>query len=167
MSLFEADVALDRANYVMKLLAPTIEKYEICGSLRRQQKLVHDVDIVVKPKDLKALKDQVGIMVFESPQDAMFGDKIVRFAIDTGDHTNRRIQIDLYIAETDSVFNVLKLIRTGSANHNKKLAILAKQKGGSLKVGGEGLVLPDGTYTDEEAILTKLLGHYVEPEKRN
>lgn len=175
------------ASKVLERLLPHIELLEVCGSLRRGKSEVHDVDIVIKPsygnghdantytEALRNIKNTVSVMAMEDGQDVnkiMLGDKIIRFKLNvTESYDNMKlptIPIDLYIAETKEMFDVLKLIRTGSAQHNVKLASTAKRNGMSLKASGAGLVLADGSVlTTEQDILTKLLGKYVPPADRN
>lgn len=181
---YDAQTARKYAEMTITILRPFIERFEIAGSLRRKKQTVHDVDIVmkVKPGELENLKNSAK-MIIESnqPQPAdeiKLGDKIIRFKVHIKDTPEIQppLSIDLYLADTDSVFDVLTLIRTGSEQHNIRLAMKAKQLGGSLKVGGEGLVIPekqqDGsvvtkTYTKEEDILKCLLGKVPLPEERN
>jgi len=116
-------------------------KVEVVGSIRRNKSECKDIDIVAIPiikTDKKILKEDF-----------------------------KGMKVEIYLTnETD--YEVIKLIRTGSAEHNKKLCILAKQKGMSLKAGGEGLVNNDGVIDKtEKGILTVLLGKYIEPEERN
>jgi len=120
---------------------------EVVGSIRRQKAEVNDIDIIAIP----VVPDKKKII-----REMFMG-----------------AQIDLYIA-TPFNFDVLKLIRTGSANHNKKLCFLALRNGWKLKANGEGLLLltPNNagaliTITSERGILEKLLGKYIEPEQRD
>ena len=77
--------------------------------------------------------------------------------------------IEIYLTN-DKDYEVIKLIRTGSKEHNMKLCILAKKKGLSLKAGGKGLVTDDRNEeiisNTEEGILSNLLNKYIEPKDR-
>ena len=127
-------------DYILKNNA-NFDRIEVCGSIRREKPEVNDIDIVAIPKFDVGKK------------------KINRF-----DYNG--IQIDIYYA-TNQNFDVLKLIRTGSAEHNKMLCITALRKGWKLHADGRGLMrgeeLIDNT---EKGILEKLLGKYVEPKDR-
>jgi len=117
------------------------EKIEVCGSIRRKKPNVKDIDVVAVPK-------------FN-----VNGKKINRFEYNG-------IQIDIYYA-TRANFEVLKLIRTGSAEHNINLCIRAKQKGWKLHADGRGLMEEEEVIDNtERGILEKLLGKYIEPEDR-
>ncbi len=116
------------------------KKIEIVGSIRRGKKEVKDIDIVAIPK--------------------FFQDKkIIRF-------NHKDIQIDIYLA-TETNYECLKLIRTGSAEHNKMICGLALRKGWKLHADGKGLMKGDDLITNtEKGILEKLLGKYIEPDNR-
>ena len=61
-----------------------------------------------------------------------------------------------------------QLIRTGSAEHNRKLCSMALKKGMKLHADGRGLYKDDEMVSNtEEGILQILLGKYVKPEKRD
>jgi len=122
---------------------------EIVGSIRRGRPVINDVDIVSIPRDPRTFL--CGLRAL------MRGQQIIRFE-------EGGAKIDLYLA-TPETFEVLRLIRTGSAQHNVKLATIAKRRGWQLKFG-EGLITPEGTVTSERGILEKVLGRYVPPEER-
>lgn len=134
-----------------------LKRAELCGSIRRKKSEVHDADIVVVPTPntdlVKHLKN------FYKCNRA--GSKLVNL-------TYKELDIDVYIT-TDENYEVIKLIRTGSAEHNKKLCGLAIQKGWKLWADGSGLRTGDGDLISntEHGILEKLLGKYVEPESRD
>jgi DNA polymerase (family 10) len=131
------------------------EKIEIAGSIRRKRPEVNDIDIVTiaNPKILIPEIKKIARVTRE-------GEKIV-FCEYKGK------KIDVYITDEKS-YETVKLIRTGSAKHNIKLARIALSKGWRLKSGGEGLVDENGNViaNTEEGILIKLLGKYVPPEMR-
>ena len=73
-------------------------------------------------------------------------------------------QIDLYFA-TPETWGTLVLIRTGSAEHNIKLSMIAQKKGLKLSHGGlskNGQVIA----STEKEIFEALDLPYVEPEER-
>jgi len=75
-------------------------------------------------------------------------------------------QVDIYRA-AEKNFGVLKLVRTGSGDHNAWLASYARSKGMMLKYS-EGLV-KDGVVLageTEEGVFSALGLPYVEPPKR-
>lgn len=115
------------------------ERIEVVGSIRRNKPEVKDIDLIAIPK---------------YPEKK----KLIRL-------NYMGIQVDIYLAIEEN-WEVLKLIRTGSAKHNRMLCFKALSRGWKLKAGGEGLITPDKTYTTERGILEALLGKYVEPEER-
>lgn len=150
--MMELEQAKDIALEFMVKIADECKKGDIVGSVRRNVPEVHDIDLVVIPKAKPFL--------FTMPA-KMRGEKIIRIAY-------KGIDIDIYIAD-EKTYEVLKLIRTGSAEHNIKLCSEAKKRGWQLKANGEGLIdLKTGETIDntEEGILTRLLGKYIEPERR-
>lgn len=133
-----------------------VEKISICGSIRRKKPEVNDADIIVLPK----LNKNITGYLKNFHKCIRAGNKIVTV-------TYRGLDIDVYIATPEN-FGVLQLIRTGSAEHNKKLCTLALKKGWKLWADGSGLRTGDGDLISntEIGILEKLLGKYVEPEER-
>jgi DNA polymerase/3'-5' exonuclease PolX len=114
-------------------------RIEVVGSIRRGKPEVKDIDMVAIPK---------------FPQEKL----ILRSEF-------QGAKVEVYIANEKN-YEVIKLIRTGSANHNVKLATKAKQLGGKLSFA-EGVILKDGSaITTEKGILETLLGKYVEPKDR-
>lgn len=132
-----------------------VEKAEVCGSIRREKPEVKDIDIVLIPRqgiDLQGyIKNRFNCL--------QMGKKIIRLKYKEAD-------IDIYVA-TNENFETLKLIRTGSALHNKKLCSIAKSRNWRLHADGQGLETDKGWFVGEEPILTALLGKYVEPRDRD
>ena len=131
--------AIQIAEDYIRTVQGQYSKIEIVGSIRREKSEVKDVDLIAIPK---------------YPQNK----KIIRL-------NYKDIQIDIYLA-TEGTFECLRLIRTGSAEHNRMLCSLALQKGWKLKASGEGLITKDKTLKVEKEILEALLGKYVEPKDR-
>ena len=115
------------------------KRIEIVGSIRRGKHEVKDIDLVAIPK---------------FPQEK----QIIRTEVEG-------IKVEVYIAN-DKNYEVLRLIRTGSAQHNIKLASMAIKKGCRLNFA-EGLILKDGSsIKTEKEILETLLGTYIDPKDR-
>jgi DNA polymerase/3'-5' exonuclease PolX len=150
-----------RAEGLLNFFKPYTDRIEIVGSIRRECPEVNDVDLILIPKsNFKEALDKLN----DEPQYLKHtlkkkGEKMIVYELD-------ELQYDLYIC-TEQNWEVIKLIRTGSKEHNKKLCLLAIKKGMSLKAGGEGLV-KDGIVISntEEGILKELLGKYIEPKDR-
>lgn len=148
------------SDEVLKILSPLSKKLEVVGSIRRKKPEVNDIDIVIIPSEedyLKKIEDAFkgyGRILLK-------GEKIVRIETKWG------ISVDIYIANP-ATYETIKLIRTGSKEHNIKLCKIAKSRGWKLKAGGEGLVDERGNLiaNTEYGILKALLGRYVPPEER-
>lgn len=147
--------ARKKVEFTLCYFKPFVKKIEVVGSFRRECPEVNDLDFIIIPGEnfdmsIDLLKECV----------KKRGDKLIMYELNG-------VQVDLYIC-TEENWEVIKLIRTGSKEHNQKLCILAKRKGWSLKAGGIGLVNDLGKVVDntEKGILTILLNKYVEPKDR-
>jgi len=163
------------------LLWNHLTKFVVCGSIRREQPEVHDIDIVAIPRpeseyafgemSLKTTITKIDPDGRNLPNDVkrfVLGDKLMRFMY-------KGIIIDLYLANKKT-FETLRLIRTGSKEHNLRLTTLAIGKGMKLKASGDGLcvMMPDDpekishiVEDTEDGILMNLLNHIPKPENRN
>jgi DNA polymerase (family 10) len=154
---FAFNDAQDIAEEVYIQISDNISKFEIAGSIRRKKPIVHDIDMVVvaKPYLLKKIYELPNVKMISS------GKKLIRFEY-------KGIQIDIYLANTET-FETIKLIRTGSAQHNIKLCMKAQEKGWHLFADGHGLYDEKNFKTiadTEEGILIALLGKNIPPEER-
>ncbi len=169
--LFPYQQAKAAADELVDQLRPACHKIEIAGSIRREKKFVHDIDLVLYPiyeeacLDLlgfeyayfvPALEDALGMIRIES------GAKIVRFSKDD-------IPVELYLANVDGAnFEALWQMRTGSAEFNIRLAQRAVKLGKSYRAG-HGIFDPWGKRVDdgtERGIFTCLGLDWVEPQGR-
>jgi len=142
-----------KAEQTLCFLEPYVKKAEVVGSIRRECEIVNDVDIILIPNEKFTL-------IVNSLNPRTKGDKLIIYELEG-------VQYDLYICNEEN-YEVIKLIRTGSKEHNKKLCILAIGKGLSLKAGGIGLVDKEGKIVSntERGILENLLNKYIEPKDR-
>jgi DNA polymerase/3'-5' exonuclease PolX len=148
------------AEAVIDRLKPYCDRLPVAvGSIRRERATVNDVDIVAIPQELclsmfvEALKS-LGEL-------AMDGPKIKRFRY-------QDISVDVYMATRDT-WATLMLIRTGSAENNRRLCGIAKSKGWTLKASGEGLLNEAGMRIagDSETAIYAALGvPYQRPQDR-
>lgn len=177
MKLEEAKaIAIELISPQTHLIKDHFKKMLICGSIRRKQENVHDIDIVAIEKsgfDYKFGEPSLNYRIEcldpdgrNQPKDEkrfLLGPKLKRFMY-------KGISVDLYLAN-EKTFETLVLIRTGSKEHNIRLTTLAMGKNMKLKAGGEGLVDRENEsmiYEDtEDGILMKLLGRIPKPEARN
>lgn len=124
-------IALPLAEYVKENLikGATIDKIEICGSIRRMKETIGDIDILVTSKNSNQVMDNFTNM------------EIVKEVINKGDTkstiiTPEGIQIDVRVVEPIS-FGAAVQYFTGSKQHNVKIRELAIKKG--LKVNEYGV----------------------------
>lgn len=154
---------------------------QIVSSLRRRKQSVNDIDIIaihkfeliiddtlfgepVKENILNRKLSQLcldGILTLEAN-----GEKIKRFFKKVNDVM---VPIDIYIA-SELTWWTLLLIRTGSREHNIKLASRALQSYMHLKADGNSLLSSDNKLikiNSEEEIFQHLNLPYLPPEERN
>ncbi len=148
------DVAVAIATGFIHANQGEFERVEVCGSIRRKRPEVNDIDLVVIPRDPENF--------LKSYDATIRGPKRLQIPLF---HVAGVIKLDIYVANQQN-FEVLRLIRMGSAEHNIRLCTEAKRRGWQLKANGDGLIMPSGAITTEEGILVELLGKYVEPEER-
>ncbi len=171
---FPAAIALAVARLIVEELRPVSHLIEIAGSLRRGSPTVHDIDIVLIPQrgsDQFVLGDETPI------------DQILRQLVERGSLTEVRgkekikcfiaaktgIPVDLYIA-TPETWTTLLLIRTGSKEHNIKLAQRARELGMKLRASGDGIEDANGQLlraSTEQELFSLLQVPYIRPERRN
>ncbi|MCZ6582862.1 MAG: hypothetical protein O6761_06800 [Thaumarchaeota archaeon] len=186
MKLVEArKISLD----LLSELGKHFEILQVVGSIRRQCETVHDIDFVgIRKPDSSYQFGEVSleyhIIVLdltgysESRKDERLD--ISRFA---DGHAIKRFQykgitVEIYLAD-ESTFECLKLIRTGSTEHNIRLTKLARAKDMKLFASGKGLCkIKGGIYNNEpeeiievventeDGILMNLLGRVPKPEDR-
>jgi len=174
------------ANDVLAQLDGLMERYLIAGSLRRNTVMCHDVDLVVQPKPDALEVPNIFAVEPISPWDAKIRELIAESAKELktkGRESGNKLKhgpaiaafvrndipVDIYIG-TPETYDGLVQIRTGSANFNTRLAVIAKSKNLQLHASGLGLQdLSNGNFIakNEKDVITTLIGHYIEPENRN
>lgn len=162
---FPARIARAVAEKLTEELGPTAEHVEIAGSLRRNKPLVHDIDVVILPSgDGGTFETGLANLVQRgSLTPVRDGDRIKAFVA-----TKTGIPVDIYVASRET-FPTLLLIRTGSKDHNIKLAMRARELGMKLRASGDGIEDVDGRLLrigSEEEIFTLLRVPYAAPEQR-
>ncbi len=160
------DKARDIIIDLTERLNPFCIKIEPVGSWRRGKEELGDLDFVCLESTTRKIfgqpKEQLRYKIERLGECLSSGGKAIRIIY-------REEQIDFYITRNTKAYSVLKLIRTGSVEFNRKLCGIAKKKGMKLKADGGGLVWRDTGRLeawDEEDILKKLLGHVPKPEER-
>jgi DNA polymerase/3'-5' exonuclease PolX len=178
--MFPHSFAREIAEDFINQISAACDRIEIVGSLRRLKVGVNDIDILAIPRFIQADDDTLfGEPVQENQLDKQLselclsrdleldanGSKIKRF-LKTVD--GDMVPIDLYIA-TEQTWWTLLLIRTGSRNHNIKLARRAMELQMHLKADGTGLLTGTGSIipiASEEEIFRHLRLEYRSPEER-
>jgi len=154
----DLSVATAAAREILQLLEPHCRRIMVVGSIRRQKPIVHDIDIVLIP----ANQGRLAIALRNLGEPAPSGPSIHACLY------KRRYPVECYIA-TESTWWTLVLIRTGSKEHNIRLASLAQSKHWQLKADGQGLFDERGYLVagDSEESFFRALGiPYKEPMKR-
>lgn len=163
---FPAKIARAVVEKLTAELISTTERIEVAGSLRRNKPFVHDIDVVVLPiGDSSAFEAALANLVQRgSLTPVRDGDRIKMFIA-----TKTGIPIDIYVASRET-FPTLLLIRTGSKDHNIKLAMRARQLGMKLRASGDGIEDGEGRLfriESEEEIFRMLRVPYAGPEQRD
>lgn len=159
--LIALEDARDLARRVLEIISTDTERIEVAGSIRRKKLQVHDVDIVLIPKNFtfpwkfaNKLKAQMGAKLIKS------GTKLVSLEIE-------KVQVDLYKSNVDA-WGIHLLRWTGSADHNIFLAKRAQKLGLKLAVSVGvtklGEVIASRT---EREVFHALELDYIPPEERD
>lgn len=147
------------ADEVVRFLEPMCERIEVAGSIRRKRVECKDIDIVLMLKPQYSMKGIQYKLENEGAKTILAGDKFVQ-------QNYKETQVDMYRADKNN-FEIIFLIRTGSANHNKMLCSKALAKGLKMKFD-LGLIDSNKNVVanTEDGILKELLGEVVSPEER-
>ena len=180
IAMFPHSFAREIAEDFINQISAACDRIEIVGSLRRQKIVVNDIDILVIPRFIQMDDETLfGGPYQENQLDKQLsqlclsrdleleanGSKIKRFLKTVDGDT---VPIDLYIA-TEQTWWTLLLIRTGSRNHNIKLARRALELQMHLKADGSGLLTSSGSIipiASEEEIFSHLRLEYRPPDDR-
>ncbi len=155
--LFPLEFAVKLGDEIVEVIADLCTEIEIFGSIRRRLPQVHDIDMALIPKPfmwsgtiLTRLKKH-----FEAKGVDFYLHKVgPGLAQIWLDHD---LSVDIWVA-TASKWGLIRLLKTGSAQHNIKLSSIAKRQGKKITE------LPD--MTTERAIFEELGLDYVPPEER-
>lgn len=142
---------------VVKRLSPYCKKIQVAGSIRRRKPFPRDIDIVLIPSDAWNLTGEIGRLGIVR----LMGEKLRRVSYNG-------IQVDIYYTSPEN-WATLLLIRTGSTEHNRHLAGLAKKMGWHLAASGDGLFNQKGQRVagdTEESIYAALGLPFQPPEER-
>ncbi len=160
-------VATRYAERIAEALAPFAVRIEIAGSIRRRRPEVHDVDLVIIPRDRIALEKRA----LQNCDGLKWGNALFQVRTRTG------VQVDLYyahegvpdlIAPRPSNWGSVLLCRTGSVQHNVELCQAAEARGWRW-VPRCGVLDEQGrcVAAETEAAIFAALGRpYAAPEER-
>jgi DNA polymerase/3'-5' exonuclease PolX len=160
----QLEEGLNLGMEILEQIAPYCYRMMIVGSIRRKRPEVKDIDIIIQRKT-----GPHGLLLDEPDSTILSLGKVKKGGTKLIEVEYKEVQVDFYLCDSDQQFEVLKLIRTGSAKHNVLLCSLAKAKGLQLKADGTGLIDPKTNKViawKETDILENLLGKYKEPEMR-
>jgi len=155
--LFSLEFAAKVGDEIVEVIADLCTAIEVFGSIRRRRPQVHDIDMALIPKPfmwsgtiLNRLKKH-----FEAKGVDFYlhkaGPGMAQIWLD------HDFSVDIWVA-TASNWGLIRLLKTGSAQHNIKLSSIAKRQGKKITE------LPD--MTTERAIFGELGLNYVPPEER-
>jgi DNA polymerase/3'-5' exonuclease PolX len=174
--------ALNVGFDLIRLLNNSCEQIELVGSIRRMKTAVNDVDILAIPRFAET-RDRT---LFGEPVGANLLDRRLaelcsssgEFVLDSDEGKAKRllrtvrgktIAVDIAVTAGSAWWTAL-LIRTGSREHNLRLAQRAAELRMRLKFDGTGLVSPGGCLVpvaSEEDIFRHLKLPYREPHERS
>ena len=164
------------------LFQKTVKKtvYPIMDVLNRLQAAnIYEV-IDRAPKGTPARKfdksfDHLSLTNIGPPQPKSWDNGIMKFQLsklsNEGPANPRwlELKVDIYVCSADR-FVLSRFIRTGSKEHNIRIAKLCKERGWKLKADGSGVSMPDGTIKtieSEEEIFELLEIKYLDPRNRD
>ena len=145
------------AEQIIEQIRPFCDRLVVAGSIRRKKSEVRDVDFVLIPKPLLWHRIVATLQQNMDAKVLKHGEKAAQVTIDG-------VNVDLYSA-TEETWEPLLLIRTGSAEHNIKLSMIARKKG--MKLSHKGLIQNEKIDASTEKEIFEALGiDYVLPEER-
>ena len=155
--------AMDTAQRVrshMESACPEISQLVFCGSLRRFEETVGDLDLVCVTEEPQRTLD--AMVAMDSVEEVLgHGDSKVSVVLNSG------IQVDLRVAEAQNLGAMLQYF-TGNLHHNVLLREVAT--GLRLSLNEYGLTNLDTgeleTFRDEESLYARLGLQYIPPELR-
>ena len=149
-----------RVTEYLRVACPDIEELVACGSLRRFEETVGDIDLVCVTADMPRALDALASM--DTVASVLgHGAKKTSVVLDSG------IQVDLRVCERAQLGAMLQYF-TGNLHHNVGLREIAARRGLSLNEYGLKNVETDvlETYPTEEELYGRLGLQYVPPELR-
>lgn len=158
--------AKDIADRIVSLLEPHCLRVEIAGSIRRQEPMVKDIEIVAIPRDynIGLFEDGLATVVNRWPKvkgDLQYGHcKYTQRILPEG------IKLDLFFAEPGN-WGLIYAIRTGPADYSHQVLAVEWARRGYKSV--DGYLTQNGrihAVRDEKSLFKKLGLPYVDPQHR-
>jgi len=166
---FKKDVRLEDARKIaLDFQSKTEDLYKKCllaGSIRRKERVVHDIDFAVVPKggNFGVWKDRITRRVVE------IGGKVTSFGDAISNFIYKGVQVNLFLCLNEDAWGVTQMWATGPKGHTIGMTIKARDRG--LIINSKGLWTRDEpprlveARTEEE--VGRLLGwKYKPPEAR-
>ena len=155
--LYPLEFAAKLGDEIVEVISDLCIDIEVLGSIRRKRPQVHDVDMALIPKPfmwsgailtrLKKHFEAKGVDFYLHKS----GKGLAQIWLD------HDFSVDIWVATVIN-WGLIRLIKTGSVQHNIKLSSIAKRQGKKITE------LPD--MTTERAIFEELGLEYVPPEDR-
>jgi DNA polymerase/3'-5' exonuclease PolX len=166
---YKKDIGLEDATKIALDFQSKTEdlckKIFLCGSVRRKELVVHDIDFAVIPggKNFAVWKDKVTERVNE------IGGKVISFGETISNFNYKGVQVNYFLCLNKDAWGVTKMWATGPKGHTIGMTIKARDRG--MVINSKGLWTRDEppklikTLTEED--VGRLLGwKYKPPEDR-
>lgn len=129
----DRETALAIAEEFLEKTKNLYKKYEIAGSIRRKEPVVHDIDFAVIPsdEDYTAWKERVAKRI-ES-----IGGKVISFGEVMTDFLYKGAQVNLFICPNEDAWGITLMWATGPKGHTVGMNIKAKKK--NLLANSQGI----------------------------
>lgn len=163
------------ADHVVELLRPHCERIEIAGSIRREQEIIGDIEIVCIPKQYETGLFTSGIASVVNVWEKIKGEleygkcRYTQRILPTEivGQEGKRVALDLFFADVTN-WGMIFAIRTGSAEFSHEVLAKGwvsrgyKAEGGHLIHKGKVYDVPE-----EKDLFNRIGISYVEPKNRN
>ena len=164
------------AEELKALLEPVCQRVEIAGSIRRQKPEVGDIELLVIPKHggLAGEVDLLDQEIIDLMRRGVLGYRLNKLGSRVYGPKNKLmlhvpsgIGVDIFSTDLEC-WPVALVVRTGSAETNKRIAMAAIRKGWHLRAYGRGFTTPDGeVICHSERDVFEFVGiPYMEPWER-
>ena len=137
------------AEELKALLEPVCQRVVIAGSIRRQKPEVGDIELLCIPKFIDGvdqLDREIGALVIQGRLGFRLNKRGSRAYGPKNKlmlHIPSGIGVDIFSTDL-GCWPVALVVRTGSAETNKRIAMAAIRKGWHLRAYGRGFTTPDG-----------------------